>query len=194
MNRRTVVIGVVVMIVGLALLAGGGYGLSKTSRSAATFTQSRSGEYVSSEIASTASSVVVVKPGASTGGMVPAQDLGVVNSSNVGSYAVSYNSTAGGSDTYIGLQGNYYYIVFASSQPSTRVVVVNGLSRTALFGLLVLIGFVCFIAGIVVAIVGARKKGPASRTTPSEEEYYAKRGSSRAPATSLARPPIRRPD
>jgi hypothetical protein len=188
MKTRTVMIGVVVMIVGLALLAGGAYGLSKTSTSGATFTQSQSGEYVSSEIASTASSVVVVKPAASTGGMVPAQDLGVVNSSNVGSYAVSYNSTAGGSDTYIGLRGDYYYIVFAPSQPSTNLVVVNGLARTALSGLLVLIGFACVIAGIVVGIVGAAKKDPSRKMTPSEEEYYAKRGSTGAPATSLARP------
>jgi uncharacterized membrane protein len=188
MKTRTVMIGVVVMIVGLALLAGGVYGLSKTSTSGATFTQSQSGEYVSSEIASTASSVVVVKPAASTGGMVPAQDLGVVNSSNVGSFAVSYNSTAGGSDTYIGLRGDYYYIVFASSQPSTQLVVVNGIARTALSGLLVLIGFACVIAGIVVGIVGAAKKDSSRKMTGSEEEYYARRGSSGAPATSLARP------
>jgi hypothetical protein len=188
MNTRTVMIGVVVMIVGLALLAGGAYGLSKISKSGTTFTQPQSGEYVSSEIALTASSVVVVKPPASTGGMVPAQDLALVNSSNVGSYAVSQNSTAGGSDTYVGLHGDYYYIVFASSQPSTNVVVVNSLARTALSGLVVLIGFVCVIAGIVVGIVGARKRGPSSKATTSEDEYYAKRGSSGATAMSLARP------
>ena len=90
---------------------------------------------------------------ASVGGIVPAQDIDAVNSTNIGSYAIPYRSSVAGSETYTALTGNYYYVAFASSQPNTRIIIAS--SGTAAVGLLVLTGFACVVIGIVVAIVGA---------------------------------------
>jgi hypothetical protein len=96
MKKRMVIIGLVVLILGVALIAGGAYSVKSISNKTATFTQQGTGEYVSSEILSNSSSVIVVRPAAATGGMVPAQDLDKVNTSDVRSYSVPSNSSASG--------------------------------------------------------------------------------------------------
>jgi len=119
-------------------------------------------------------SVVVVRPPASVGGMVPAQDVSKVNSTDIGSYAIPYNSTAASSETYIGLRGVFNYVVFSSAQPDTKIVITGTLLATVTSGLLVLAGIVCVIVGIIVTVLGAVRKNPA-KTANSEDEYYAKR-------------------
>jgi len=173
MRKRTLTIGLIVLVVGIALAAVGGYNLRNASTTITTFTQPASGEYVSPKLILN-DSVVVVRSPPSVGGMVPAQDISEVNSTNIGSYAVAYNSTAASSETYLGLRGDFNYVVFSSVQPTTRIVVTGTLLGTVASGLLVLIGIVCAIAGLVVTIVGAVRKNPAKKTT-SEDEYYAKR-------------------
>jgi hypothetical protein len=176
MRTRTLTIGLIVLVVGIALAAVGGYNLKNTTTTITSFRQPTAGEYVSAELVLN-DSVVVVRSPASVGGMVPAQDIGAVNSTNIGSYAVPYNSTAASSDTYIGLRGDFNYVVFASVQPTTKIVVTGTLLGTVSSGLLVLAGIVCAIAGIVVTVVGAVRKNPAKRALNSENEYYAKRDS-----------------
>jgi hypothetical protein len=154
----------------------GGYSLRNSTTSITSFTQRTAGEYVSAELVLN-DSVVVVRPPASVGGMVPALDVSEVNSANIGSYAVSYNTTAASSETYIGLRGDFNYVVFSSVQPTTKIVVTGTLLGTVASGLLVLAGIVCAIAGIVVTIVGAVRKNPAKKASNPDDEYYAKRGS-----------------
>jgi Uncharacterised conserved protein (DUF2371) len=181
MKKRTVIVGLVVLILGVAFIAGGSYGLKNVSSRTATFTQQGTGEYVSSEMLLNSSNVVVVKPAAATGGMVSAQDLDKVNTSDVGSYTVPSNSSASGADTYLGLKGGFYYVVFSSSQPTTRIVVAGNLATTAAVGLLVLLGFVLVIVGIIVAVVGLRRKDRQKQIGVSEDEYYAKRSAGPQP-------------
>jgi hypothetical protein len=107
--------------------------------------------------------------------MVPSQDISAVNSANIGSYAVPYNSSAASSETYLGLQGDFNYVVFSSVQPTTKIEVTGTFLETVTSGLMVLGGIVCVITGIVVAIVGAVRKNPAKKATISDETYYAKR-------------------
>ena len=175
MRTRTLTIGLVVLVVGIALAAVGGYNLKNTSTTITGFTQHGAGEYVSVELVLN-DSVVVVRSPPSVGGMVPAQDVGAVSSTNVGSYAVPYNSTAASSITYIGLRGDFNYVVFSSAQPTTKIVVTGTLLGTVTSGLLVLAGIVCAIAGVIVAIVGAVRKNP-SKKVNSDDDYYAKRDS-----------------
>ena len=127
-------------------------------------------------------SVVVVRSPASVGGMVPSQDVNAVTSTNIGSYAVPANSTAGSTETYIGLRGDFNYVVFSSAQPTAKIVVTGTLSGTVASGLLVLVGVVCAIAGIAVAIVGVVGKSPAKKTANSDDEYYAKRANTPQPS------------
>ena len=173
MRARTLTIGLIILVVGIALAVVGGYRLKNTTTTMTSFTQPTAGEYVSAEMVLN-DSVVVVRPPASVGGMVPAQDVREVNSTDIGSYAVPYNSTAASSATYIGLRGDFNYIVFSSAQPSTKIVITGTLLGTIASGLLVLSGIVCVIAGIIVTVVGAVRKNPVKKVS-SEDEYYAKR-------------------
>jgi len=173
-RTRTLMIGLIILVVGIVLVAVGRYSLKNTTTSITSFTQPAAGEYVSAELVLN-NSVVVVRSPAAVGGMVPSQDISAVNSTDIGSYAVPYSSTAASSETYIGLRGDFNYVVFSSVQPATRIEVTGTLLETVTSGLMVLSGIVCVIAGIIVAIVGAVRKNPAKKATVSEDEYYAKR-------------------
>jgi len=173
-RTRTLTIGLIILVVGIALAAVGGYSLKNTTTSITSFTQPTAGEYVSAELVLNDSVVVVGSP-ASVGGMVPTQDISTVKSTNIDSYAVAHNSTTASSETYIGLRGDFNYVVFSSVQPTTKIVVTGTLSETVTSGLLVLGGIVLAIAGIIVAVVGAVRKSTAKKATNSEDEYYAKR-------------------
>ena len=174
MRARTLTIGLIILVVGIALAVVGGYRLKNTTTTMTSFTQPTAGEYVSAEMVLN-DSVVVVRSPASVGGMVPAQDVSRVNPTDIASYAVPYNSSAASSETYLGLRGDYNYVDFSSVQPTTNIVITGTLLETIASGLLVLIGIVCAIAGIVVVIVGAVRRNPTKKATSPEDEYYAKR-------------------
>ena len=174
MRTRTLAIGLVILVFGVVLAAVGGYSLKNRTTSITSFTQRAAGEYVSAELVLN-NSVVVVRSPATVGGMVPSQDISAVDSTNIGSYAVPYNSSAASSETYLGLQGDFNYVVFSSVQPTTKIEVTGTFLETVTSGLMVLVGIVCVIAGIVVAIVGAVRKNPAKKATISDDTYYAKR-------------------
>jgi hypothetical protein len=157
-NRPIVVIGVVVLIIGVVLVAVGAVGVLRGLTVITTFSETQSGEYVSTELVLNATSGVAVTSAAANGGLVPAQDLSLVDSTNIGQYALTPHSTVGGTATYTNLTGNYYYIAFASSQPSSKVVATPLHGGTLGSNPLVLGGFVFFIIGIVVIVLGVRRK------------------------------------
>ena len=185
MRTRTLTIGLIILVVGIVLAAVGGYSLRNRTTSITSFTQRAAGEYVSAELVLN-NSVVIVRSPATFGGMVPSQDISAVNSVNIGSYAVPYNSSAASSETYLGLQGDFNYVVFSSVQPTTKIEVTGTFLETVTSGLMVLVGIVCVIAGIVVAIVGAVRKNPAKKTTISDDTYYAKRDGTPSPQISTS--------
>ncbi len=173
-RTRTLTIGIIILVVGIALAVVGGYSLKSKTTSITSFTQPAAGEYVSAELVLN-NNVVVVRSPATVGGMVHSQDISAVTSTNVGSYAVAYNSTAASSETYLGLRGDFNYVVFSSVQPTVKIEVTGTLSEVVTSGLLVLGGIVLVIAGIIIAIVSVVRKNPADKSTISENEYYAKR-------------------
>jgi len=73
MRKRTVIIGLIILVIGIAFVAGGVVGLKGTTSTISTFTQPQTGEYVSSEMVLNSTADVVVRPSSSTGGLVPAQ-------------------------------------------------------------------------------------------------------------------------
>ena len=177
MRKRTVIIGLIILVIGIALVAGGVVGLKGTTSTISTFTQSQTGEYVSSEVVLNSTAVVVVRPSSSTGGLVPAQALSDVSSTSLATYALSANSTKGGSATYTGLQGDYYYVIFTSNQPTTNIVIAGDLAKTIESGVLVLLGGILFLAGLIVTIVGAIRKSNKPKQPPgvADADYYSKR-------------------
>jgi uncharacterized membrane protein len=183
MRKRTVIIGLIILVIGIALVAGGVVGLKGTTSTISTFTQPKTGEYVSSELVLNSTTVVVVRPSSSAGGLVPAQSLSDVNSTSLATYALPTTSTAGGSATYGKIQGDYYYVIFTSSQPTTMIVIAGDLAKTIESGALVLLGGILFLVGLIVTIIGAIRKSNKPKQPPgaTDAEYYSKRQNSPPP-------------
>jgi len=183
MRKRTVIIGLIMLVIGIAFVAGGVVGLKGTTSTISTFTQPQTGEYVSSEVGLNSTAVVVVRPSSSTGGLVPAQALSDVNSTSLATYALPASSTAGGSATYVGVQGDYYYAIFTSSQPATKIVITGDVAKTVESGILVLLGGILFLAGLIVTIIGAIRKSNKPKQPPgmTDADYYSKRQDSPPP-------------
>jgi len=183
MRKRTVIIGLIMLVIGIAFVAGGVVGLKGTTSTVSTFTQPQTGEYVSSEVVLNSTAVVVVRPSSSTGGLVPAQALSDVNSTSLATYALPASSTAGGSATYVGVQGDYYYAIFTSSQPATKIVITGDVAKTVESGILVLLGGILFLAGLIVTIIGAIRKSNKPKQPPgmTDADYYSKRQDSPPP-------------
>jgi hypothetical protein len=164
LRTSVVLAGVAMLVLGVVLVAFVVVGALASITSYSTFTQSGQGEYVSREMALNASSVVVVVSPASPGGLIPAQDLSTVNSTNVGSLAASITRTVANTDTYRSLNGSYYYVAFSSTLPVTKIDVTATHSGVFKLGALALVGVVLFVAGIIVAIIGAVLKGRPKET------------------------------
>ena len=150
------------MVVGISLIGVVGLGEASNISKIESFSQTKPGEYVSGELVLNQPSVVAVKSPASDGGLIPSQDLSLINSNNIGSYAISYRSAGSGADAYTSIIGDYYYVVFSSTPPTTQVVVANLSSNNLItIGVFALSSLGLIIAGVIVIIVGALSKNPA---------------------------------
>jgi multisubunit Na+/H+ antiporter MnhG subunit len=163
MNKPMVIIGVVVLIIGVVLIAVGAVGILRGLTVITTFSEPQSGQYVSTELRLNVTSGVAVTSAASNSALVAAQNLTLVNSTNIGQYAVTPHSNVAGTLTYTNLIGDYYYVVFASSQPSSKITATPLHGGTLGSSPLVLGGFVVVIAGVVVIVVGVRMKRKSKR-------------------------------
>ena len=163
MKKPIAIIGVVVLIIGVVLIAVGAVGVLRGLTIITTFTEPHSGEYVSTELVLNKTSGAAVTSSAANGGLIPAQYLNLVNSTNIGQYALTPHSNVAGTVTYTNLNGNYYYVAFASSQPSSKVVATPLNGGTVGSNPLVLGGFLVVIIGIVVTVLGWRMKSRPKR-------------------------------
>ena len=172
MRTRMVMIGVILLVIGIGLSATGLIGLRESTTTIKDFSQSNPGEYVSSEILLNVSSSIIVRSSPTVGGLVPAQDITLVNSTNISTYALSSNTTLGGTEAYTSITGNYYYVIFSSTQPNTRLTVTTGsLATTAAYGLLFIAGIICIIIGIIIALIGTFQKTKGTQQKKDEYEY-----------------------
>ena len=158
MNKPTVVIGGVVLIIGVVLIAVGAVGVLRGLTVVTTFSEPHSGEYVSTELVLNSTSGVAVTSSAANGGLISAQNLNLVNSTNISQYALAPHSNVAGTVTYTNLMGDYYYVAFASSQPGSKIVATPLHGGTLGSNPIVLGGLVAFVVGVVVIILGARRK------------------------------------
>jgi hypothetical protein len=160
-RMRIAAIGVIVVVMGLALIGAGASGLLARATTFETFDQHSAGEFVSGEIVLNTTSVVDVRSPAGDGGLIPASDIVTVTSSNVGSFEVPYKASAGATDVYNSLsKGGYYYVAFSQTPPSTVIVVADAArqAETAHYWLVALAGFVLIAVGIGVAALVAASK------------------------------------
>jgi multisubunit Na+/H+ antiporter MnhG subunit len=156
MKKPIVIIGAIVLIIGVVLIAVGAVGILRGLTVITTFSEPQSGQYVSTELRLNVTSGVAVTSAASNSALVAAQNLTLVNSTNIGQYAVTPYSSGGGNLAYTNLMGDYYYVAFASSQPSSKIVATPIHGGTLGSSSPVLGGFAVVIAGIVVIVVGVR--------------------------------------
>lgn len=170
MKKPIVIIGAVVLIIGVVLIAVGVVGVIRGLTVITTFSEPQSGEYVSTELMLNATSGVAVTSSAANGGLIPAQDLNLLNSTNIGQYALTPHSHVAGTLTYTNLAGDYYYVAFASSQPSSKIVSTPLHGGTVGSSPLVLGGFLVVIIGVVVIVLGVRMKSRSKRERREEEE------------------------
>ncbi len=154
MRKKIAIIGIILLVIGVAMLAVGVYGASGSITTISTFNQPNTGEYVSTQFAADSSETLVVSSPSSIGGLVPAQDVNTVSSTNINSYAASYNATAGGTEVYYGLSGTYCYVAFSSTSPNSTIIILNTAVATE-YGVLAIGGIAFAIIGIIIAIVGA---------------------------------------
>jgi hypothetical protein len=162
MRKTILIIGVIILLIGISLIVIVRLGPISQINKIETLNQQRAGEYVSSELVLSSPSVVVIRSPASDGGLVPSQDLNAIDSVNVGTYAIPYSNAISNVETYNEITGDYYYVGFSSSAPSTQIVVTNLSSTGGLIeiGIIALSGLGLIIAGIVVVIVGLVSKNP----------------------------------
>jgi hypothetical protein len=158
MHKPTVVIGGVVLIIGVVVIAVGAVGVLRGLTIITTFSEPQSGQYVSTELVLNVTSGAAVTSAAANGGLIPAQNLNLVNSTNIGQYALTPHSNVAGTVTYTDLKGDYYYVAFTSSQPGTRIVTTPLQGGTLGSSPLVLGGLIVIIIGVVVIVLGVRRK------------------------------------
>jgi hypothetical protein len=163
-------VGAVFLVAGVVLLAVGAASILGSITVLTAFNEPHTGEYVSSEIRLNATSGVAVQSPAAVGGIIPAKDLNSVNQTDVGSYIIAHNSTAAGTQVYKSLTGDYYYVAFSSAPPATHIVVTPLRSSTLGYGLVVIVGFVCLVAGVILMIMGVRKKGRQDEGTDTHSQ------------------------
>lgn len=170
MKKPIVIIGAVVLIIGVVLIAVGAVGVLQGLTVVKTFSAPQSGEYLSTELMLNVTSDVAVTSAAANGGLITALNLNQVNSTNIGQYALTPHSNLAGTVTYTNLTGDYYYVAFASSQPSSKIVATPVHGGTLGSSLLVLGGFGAVILGIAVIVVGALMKRKPKKEKGKEKE------------------------
>ncbi len=168
MRKNIVIIGLILLVIGVALFFGGGdlglHGLVKSE----TMTAVSTNEYQSSSFSVTAGSIVIITSHpASSLYIVHTSDASGVNSSNIAHYEVSggtSNNTSGVTTLeFTSLTAGSYTVVSFSDQ-KTSVTLTNEVVSSLILSLIptllgLLLGFIGFIV-LIVGLVLKRKNPP----------------------------------
>lgn len=168
MRRKLALTGLVVFVVGVVVLIVGVLGTEGALHPVSGFHQLAPGEYVSQELNLTASATVTLRNPPTTMGLVTAQNLSVVNSTNLATTGVRALGTTSGTVAYLVSAGSYYVVYFGTSAPSTLVIYLYT-GQAAAYGLATLAGLAMAVAGGIVGLVGVftRPKPPANPQPPT---------------------------
>ncbi len=119
-----------------------------------TMNSNQQGEFYSTILNATPGNYIIVSSGVPHY-LITSKDLGVVNSSNVGTYAVSAYQTSGNNTLYTNLNGSYYVVVFGPAPPIVGYDVIASITGLVWSAALVGLGAIIAIVGLIVAVVGA---------------------------------------
>ncbi len=160
MRKNLLLVGIVLLVLGVALAGVATYETAHTalgisSGAGTSMYPGQNGDYYSNVLNTSSGSEIVVVSSAHPS-LIPSKDLNIVNSTNVGSYAISPTRSTGSSFYYSDLNGTYNVVVFSASYPTVDYVVITGsLGTVAIYGILLIVGVILAIAGIIIAIIGA---------------------------------------
>ena len=162
MRKGVLVVGIVLLVVGVAMVGGSLFetdhalsGLLNPSRGMGdTMNSNRNGEFYSTVLNATPGNYIMVTSGAPHY-LIPSDDLSVVNSSNVGAYAVSAYQTSGNNTLYTSLNGSYYVVVFGPAPPIVGYDVIASITGLVWSVAVLGLGVIFAIAGLIVAVIGA---------------------------------------
>jgi hypothetical protein len=165
MRTKIAIIGLVLMVVGIALFFGGGeLALGHTS-APQTLTLAKGGEWASSDINVSAGSLVIVTSSTPNVYLVSSSNLGKLNDTNVGQYAINSTKTTAAGETTIDFSnltaGQYLTISTSAARPNISVV-NEGLNSLITALLPFILGVVLGFVGFIILIVGLllKKKLP----------------------------------
>ncbi|MEM0155309.1 MAG: hypothetical protein QW597_01730 [Thermoplasmataceae archaeon] len=155
MRKKLVEIGVVMLIAGVAILAIGGITISETTIISSHYSEPSRGEYISYEINVSGSGSIIVFGNGTIGslGLVAADDIHLVNASNIATIAITPSVALGGLQIYNVNHSSYFFVIFTDSSPEYVYTYFPGAMFDELAGIMAG-GFAIFLTGLTVTIVG----------------------------------------
>ncbi|MGC8496716.1 MAG: hypothetical protein ACP5NL_01765 [Thermoplasmata archaeon] len=154
MRKKILIVGIVLLIVGIVIYGASAMATANETTNSHVWVAYNNGEYISKPLNFTGQNVLTYFYSASESGVIPASDLSTVNSNNLGSLAISPNSTVSSEKVYDLSSGTYYIVIFSNHPPSANYIYLK-ISNILLTAILTLVGVIVFIAGIIIAIIGA---------------------------------------
>ena len=161
MRKNLLAVGAIILAIGITMVGTSLFatehaltGLINSAKGGDAMYAGHGGDYYSTVLNATSGDYIDVVSGVPHY-LIPSLYLAIVNTSNIGSYAVSVFQTSGNSTLYTNLNGSYYVVVFGSSPPVVSYALIKNLS--GLISLVALLGFggVLTFVGLIVTIIGA---------------------------------------
>lgn len=160
MRKNIVIIGLILLIIGVALFyAGGDLGISGISTSP-TFTEKGTSQWDSSTIQVSSGQLIVLTSNDSKTFLIPSNDVNLVTSSNVNNYEINGTATTTSGITTIEYTsitpGTYVVVTFGSHQAKVTMIkksidsLLVSLLPILLGGILGFVGFIVLIVGLVL--------------------------------------------
>lgn len=175
MNKKILVIGIAMLIIGIAMAAGGTeyFESSFTSSSSTHYSEIKStGLNVSSNITVKSGYIVMVEGVVSNSGLVNYSDLSsVTNVTILKSVEQKVSESNSGLELFIGLKpGTYKYVYFNSTSTAPQYGHITGSQFDAMAALILGGGFIG-IVGFIVMIYGAIKKQKPKSPYAADDPY-----------------------
>ncbi len=175
MRKKIALVGLVVLIIGIAMAAGGYYEttstLSHDLHTAVKSDPSNKTEYITNNMTMSSGYELIVTSNSTHEGLIKASDLSKVNSNaSLGHYLIKPTSSAAGAEVYTGLAaGTYVFVAFNNTTPAIGYEYAS-LTALQLGGSLIVIGAIAAFIGFIILIVGLvlKKKEPKN---PAEDTF-----------------------
>ncbi|WP_337860309.1 hypothetical protein [Ferroplasma sp.] len=174
MIKKILVIGIVMMIAGVAVTMGGvGYFESSFNSVASThYIESKTtGLYVSNNITVKSGYIVMIDGATSTSGLVLHSKLSnVTNPSTLKANETKITSSDSGIELFLGLKSGPYNFVYFNGTSSPKYAALTG-SQLDIMAAFVIAGVIIGFAGFIVMIYGAIKKGKPKNPYAADDPY-----------------------